>query len=229
MSARILVIDDDERIARLLHRILRIEGHQVSEARDGREGLELTRRIDPDLIIMDIMMPGPDGIEVCRELRSWNHAPVMMLTALAGEDHEVRALEAGADDFMTKPFAATVLLAHVHALLRRAVLHPELRIDRPRILNYDGLSLHTGTRVAAYSGKNVELGATEFRLLSLFLEHPEQILSHEQIHRAVWGQDFSCTSNVLAVQVSALRGKLELLGCPPLIHTSRGSGYMLQG
>jgi two-component system response regulator MprA len=228
MSTHVLVIDDDEHILRMLRRVLRVADHQVKVALDGREGLALAGQIKPDLIILDIMMPGPDGFEICRQLRQRTKAPILMLTALASPDHEVEGLEAGADDYLVKPFGIEVLLARVRALLRRAQAHPGLMIPAPRELRYANLTLNTGTQAANRAGRSLALGPIEFRLLHLFMEHPERVLTHEQLRAAIWGSASASTSNVLAVQICGLRDELERDDQPRLIHTARRNGYILR-
>jgi len=220
---RILVVDDDPEIRSLIRRSLAYEGYYTDTAGDGCEALARAADKPPDLIILDIMMPGRDGIEVCRKLRQDNDdVPILMLTAKGTVADKVSGLECGADDYLVKPFALDELLARVKALLRRR---------QPRegeTLHFSDLSLNTATREIRRSQKSIKLTVQEFDLLELLMRHPHQILRREQIYQLVWGYDYSGESNVLEVYLSYLRSKLEAGGQPRIIHNVRGLGYVLR-
>ncbi len=223
MNTRILVIDDDPNITTVLKRGLSYEGYQVDTAPSGKEGLDQARSRPPALVILDVMMPGMDGLEVCRRLRSADPAlPIVMLTARDGASDEVRGLETGADDYVVKPFTFEVLLARVRALLRRT--------DPPgtETLRFADLMLDTGTHTARRGNREIDLTTTEYELLLQFLRHPRQVLAKEQLLDKVWGYDFEGNYNILEVYVRYLRTKLEANGEARLIHTVRGAGYLLR-
>ncbi len=220
---RLLVVDDDPRIAVVVRRGLTYEGYDVAVASSGEQALDLARDRPPDLVVLDVMLPGIDGLEVCRRLRSADaDLPVLMLTARDSAGDEVAGLETGADDYVVKPFTFAVLLARVRALLRRRDR------ERPAVLHFADLSLDTGSRVASRGGRTVGLTTTEFQLLQEFLLHPRQVLTRDQLMERVWGYDFGGNENVLEVYVRYLRTKLEAGGEPRLIHTVRGAGYALR-
>lgn len=219
---RILVVDDDPEILSLLRRGLAYEGYAVDTASDGTEALSKAREREPDLVILDIMMPGIDGIEVSRRLRQASGIPILMLTAKGTVADRVAGLDSGADDYLVKPFAFDELLARVRALLRR-----RLPADG-ETLRLGDLSLDTGTREVKRGDLALELTAQEFSLLELFMRHPRQVLKRDLIYERVWGYDFEGESNVLEVYVRYLRSKLETNGQPRLIHTVRGIGYVLR-
>jgi len=222
MKERILIIEDDEAILKLLRRGLVYEGYQVDTAIDGQTGLNMARDEHPDLIILDWMLPGMDGLEVCRRLRAAGSVPILMLTAKDTIQDRVQGLDAGADDYLVKPFELDELLARIRALLRRT--QPE----RAQVLSFGDLTLDTGTRQAIRSGRSVSLTAKEYDLLELFLRHPRQVLTREVIFDRVWGYDFGGESNVLDVYIRYLRQKLEIEGETRLLHTVRGVGYVLR-
>lgn len=222
MATRILVIDDDNKITELLRRGLGYEGYVVDIAHSGAEGLALTRDHAPDLVILDIMMAGMDGLEVCRRLRTEGKVPILMLTARDGIADRVLGLETGADDYLVKPFAFEELLARIHAILRREHVHTE------EVLEYGDLKLDTLRRKAFRGLREIELTTTEYKILELFLHHPERVLIKERILESVWGYDFGGDSNVLEVYIRYLRNKLEAAGESRLIHTMRGTGYALR-
>lgn len=220
---RILVVDDDSAVTSLLQRGLSYERFEVQVASGGEQALELARQAYPDLVILDIMMPGLDGIEVLRRLRNADpRLPVLMLTAKDAPSDEVTGLAEGADDYVTKPFTFEVLLARVNSLLRRR------EADRPAVLRFDDLLLDTGTRTATRGEREIELTSTEYEVLLQFLEHPRRVLPKELLMDRVWGYDFGGNTNVLEVYVKQLRHKLEAEGEPRLIHTLRGTGYVLR-
>jgi two-component system response regulator MprA len=211
MNERILIIEDDQAILKLLQRGLAYEGYTVDTATDGRTGL-----------ILDWMLPGMDGLEVCHRLRTGGSIPILMLTAKDQVQDRIQGLDAGADDYMVKPFNLDELLARVRALLRRT--QPE----RVPVLKFADLSLDTGSRQASRVNRLVALTAKEYELLELFLRHPKQVLTREVIFDRVWGYDFGGESNVLEVYIRYLRQKLEAEGESRLIHTVRGVGYVLR-
>ena len=222
MNERILIIEDDQAILKLLQRGLAYEGYTVDTATDGRTGLNLSRDHTPDLVILDWMLPGMDGLEVCHRLRTGGSIPILMLTAKDQVQDRIQGLDAGADDYMVKPFNLDELLARVRALLRRT--QPE----RVPVLKFADLSLDTGSRQASRVNRLVALTAKEYELLELFLRHPKQVLTREVIFDRVWGYDFGGESNVLEVYIRYLRQKLEAEGEARLIHTVRGVGYVLR-
>ena len=222
MSARILIIEDDEAILRFLRRGLAYEGYQVDSATDGQSGLALARDNPPDLVVLDLMLPGVDGIEVCRRLRAGGPVPIMILTAKDTVNDRVIGLDMGADDYMTKPFNLDELLARLRALLRRS------QPARPQVLRFADLSLDTGTRQASRSDRTISLTAKEYELLELFMRHPRQVLTRDMIFDRVWGYDFGGESNIIEVYIRYLRQKLEVSGETRLLHTVRGMGYVLR-
>ena len=222
MNERILIIEDDQAILKLLQRGLTYEGYTVDTAIDGRLGLIAARDHTPDLVSLDWMLPGMDGLEVCHRLRTGGSIPILMLTAKDTVQDRIQGLDAGADDYMVKPFNLDELLARVRALLRRT--QPE----RIPVLKFADLSLDTGSRQATRGSRVVALTAKEYELLELFLRHPKQVLTREVIFDRVWGYDFGGESNVLEVYIRYLRQKLEGEGETRLIHTVRGVGYVMR-
>ncbi len=222
MSTRILIIEDDEAILRFLRRGLAYEGYIVDTAPEGQSGLALARDHPPDLIVLDWMLPGLDGLEVCRRLRAGGTVPILMLTAKDTIHDRVQGLDAGADDYMVKPFDLDELLARIRALMRRA------QPNRPKVLRFADLSLDTGTRQAARGDRVISLTAKEYELLELFLRHPRQVMTRDTIFDHVWGYDFGGESNIIEVYVRYLRQKLESNSEPRLLHTVRGMGYVLR-
>ncbi len=222
MNERILIIEDDQAILKLLQRGLAYEGYTVDTALDGRSGLNLARDHQPDLVILDWMLPGMDGLEVCHRLRTGGEVPILMLTAKDTIEDRVQGLDAGADDYMIKPFNLDELLARVRALLRRT--QPE----RIPVLKFADLTLDTGSRQASRGSRLIPLTAKEYELLELFLRHPKQVLTREVIFDRVWGYDFGGESNVLEVYIRYLRQKLEADSEQRLIHTVRGVGYVMR-
>ncbi len=219
---RILVVDDDPEIVSFLKRGLIYEGYTVDTASNGTEALAKARESEPDLVILDIMMPGIDGIEVCKRFRQVSAVPILMLTAKGTVADRVVGLDSGADDYLVKPFAFDELLARMRALLRR-------RQPRDReLLRFNDLSLDTAAREVKRGDEIIELTSQEFDLLELFIRHPRQVLNRDVIYEKVWGYDFGGESNVIEVYVRYLRSKLEASGKPRLIHTIRGVGYVLR-
>ena len=223
---KILVVDDERAVRESLRRALELEGYEVELACDGDEALGRLELAPPvDAAILDILMPGVDGLEVCRRLRAQrNPLPVLMLTARTEVDSRVAGLDAGADDYLPKPFALAELLARLRALLRRAG-----NGDAGDVLSFADLELDLGTREVKRAGRAIELTRTEFALLELFLRNPRQVLTRSIIFERVWGYDFGPTSNSLDVYIGYLRRKTEHTGATRLIHTVRGVGYALRG
>jgi two-component system response regulator MprA len=221
---KILVVDDERAVRESLRRALELEGYRVELAEDGEEALERLGTAPPDAAILDVLMPGIDGLEVCRRLRADGNAlPVLMLTARAEVDSRVAGLDAGADDYLPKPFALAELLARLRALLRRAG-----NGDDADVLRFSDLELDLGTREVRRGARAIDLTRTEFALLELFLRNPRQVLTRSIIFERVWGYDFGPTSNSLDVYIGYLRRKTEDGGAPRLIHTIRGIGYALR-
>jgi len=219
---RILVVDDDPEIVSFLKRGLTFEGYTVETAGDGAQALAIVRDREPDLVILDVMMPGMDGTEVAKRLRQATAIPILMLTAKSTVADRVAGLDSGADDYLVKPFAFDELLARMRALLRRA------QPAEGEVLRFVDLSMNTVTREVMRGNDGIELTAQEFALLELFLRHPRQVLRRDMIYEKVWGYDFGGESNVIEVYMRYLRSKLEAGGQPRLIHTVRGVGYVLR-
>jgi two-component system response regulator MprA len=221
---KILVVDDERAVRESLRRALELEGYEIELAGDGSEALATLGGDEPqaDAVILDVLMPGVDGLEVCRRLRATgNRVPVLMLTARDEIENRVAGLDAGADDYVTKPFALEELLARVRALLRRGA-------DAGEVLSFADVTLDLGTRDVHRNGRPIELTRTEFALLELFLRNPRQVLTRSIIFERVWGYDFGFASNSLDVYIGYLRRKTEAGGEPRLIHTVRGVGYALR-
>jgi two-component system response regulator MprA len=221
-KAKILVIEDDEGILKLLKKALDFEGFQVDLAADGEKGLHLAEQHVPDLVVLDWMLPGMDGLEVCKRLRETSAIPILMLTAKDTVEDRVLGLDAGADDYLIKPFELEELLARIRALLRRA------QLGRGPVLSFGDVTMDTVTHTVTRGDRAVELTNTEYELLELFLRHPNQVLSREMIFDRVWGYDFDGLSNVLDVYIRYLRQKLESDDQPRIIHTVRGVGYIMK-
>jgi len=220
---RILVIDDDPAVTSVLKRGLAYEGFAVDTASSGTDGLTIARDRSPDIVVLDIMMPGLGGLEVLQRLRAADaQLPVLLLTAKDAPTDQVHGLEQGADDYVVKPFTFEVLLARIRALLRRR------DAERPATLRFADLSLDTGTRRARRGDREIDLTTTEYDLLHQFMEHPQRVLPKEFLMDRVWGYDFGGNTNVLEVYVKQLRQKLEAENEPRLIHTLRGAGYVLR-
>jgi two-component system response regulator MprA len=221
---RILVVDDEPAVREALERILRLEGFDVTLARDGREAVRAQATAPSDAVLLDVLMPELDGLEVCRRMRdTGDRTPVLMLTARDEVGDRVIGLEAGADDYLPKPFALEELLARLRALLRRSGWEG----DR-QVLRFADLELDPRSHEVRRGQRPVELTRTEFLLLEMFLHHPRQVLTRSQIFDAVWGYDFGPASNSLEVYVGYLRRKTEAAGEPRLLHTVRGVGYVLR-
>ena len=217
--SKVLIVDDDAHIRASLRRTLAFEGYQVREAGDGTGALEAALDELPDLVILDVMLPGIDGIEVCRRLREVNDAAILMLTAREGTSSQVEGLDAGADDYLVKPFVKDELLARIRALLRRRTA------DGPRSYQVADLTLDDRAHTVFRGDRRVDLTPREFELLRFLMRHPGEVIPHSRLLAAIWGyQD----SRVLDVYVRYLRTKLEAGGEPRLVHTVRGVGYVLR-
>jgi two-component system response regulator MprA len=220
----VLVVDDDPALRRSLERVLRLADYEVALAEDGRAALSSLSAGGFSLVVLDVAMPAPDGLEVLRRMRADGDAtPVLMLTARAGVPDRVDGLEAGADDYLVKPFAVEELLARVRALLRRATSD-----GGAGVLRHAGIALDPVTREVRRGERLLELSPTEFSLLEMFLLHPRQVLTRSTLYEAVWGYDFGSSSKSLEVYVGYIRRKTEQGGEPRLLHTVRGVGYVLR-
>jgi len=218
-----MVVDDERAVRESLRRALELEGYEIDLAENGNEALERLPGSQPDALVLDVLMPGVDGLEVCKRLRrEGNQLPILMLTARAEIENRVEGLDAGADDYVTKPFALEELLARLRALLRRAGPGPS------ELLRFADLELDPGTRDVRRGGEPIELTRTEFSLLELFMLNPRQVLTRSIIFERVWGYDFGFASNSLDVYIGYLRRKTEVGGRPRLIQTVRGVGYALR-
>ena len=223
MADTVLVIEDEARIADFLRRGLTFEGYKVLIAPDGPAGLALAREQPPDVVILDWMLPGMDGLEVCRRLRAAEPAPILMLTAKDSVADRVTGLDAGADDYLVKPFAFEELLARLRALLRRGK-----PAEATETVKFADLTLDAAAREAKRGERRLILTAKEFDLLELFMRHPRQVLTREMIYDRIWGYDFGGESNIIEVYVRYLRQKTEAGGEPRLLQTVRGVGYVLR-
>ena len=227
---KILVVDDEQAVRESLRRSLRFNGYEVLTANDGLEAVETVRAENPELLILDIMMPNMDGLEVCRTLRSegWDR-PILVLTARDGVSDRVSGLDAGAEDYLPKPFALVELLARVRSLVRRASavsIAAEAPVESK--LSFEDLELDADTREVSRGGRAISLTRTEFALLQLLMENPRKVLSRSKILEEVWGYDFPTSGNALEVYIGYLRKKTEGEGDTRLIHTVRGVGYVLR-
>ncbi len=223
MAERILVVEDEQRIAQFIERGLIFEGFRVDVAYDGRSGLAMARDNPPDLVILDWMLPGMDGIEVCKRLRNASNVPILMLSAKDEVQDRVTGLDVGADDYLVKPFSFDELMARIRALFRRSTV-----TSKPEVLRFADLELDTGTHRATRNNRPIDLTAKEYELLELFMRHPRQVLTRETIFDRVWNYDFGGESNIIEVYVRYLRQKTEAEGEQRLLHTVRGVGYVLR-
>ncbi|GIP24165.1 MULTISPECIES: response regulator transcription factor [Paenibacillus] len=227
MRSGILIIDDDEKIISMLRRGLAFEGYDVYSASNGAEGLQMMLSADPDLVVLDVMMPQVDGFEVCRRIREGGSSvPILMLTAKDEVENRVKGLDLGADDYLVKPFALEELLARVRALLRRKESAAEGDSQR---LVFEDIVLDYDSREVIRAGRRLELTAKEFELLHLFMQNPKRLLTRDLIMDKIWGYDYSGESNVLEVYIAMLRQKTEEQGGKRVIQTIRGAGYILRG
>lgn len=222
MDERILIVEDDEEILRVLKRVLTYEGYIVDTALTGKAGLTLASEQRPDLVVLDWMLPNMDGLEVCRRLQKLGNQPIVMLTAKDTTQDRVEGLDAGADDYVVKPFEIEELLARIRALLRRTAA------DRVKVLEFEDLQLDSSTRKAIRGDREIDLTAKEYDLLELFMRHPRQVMTREVIFDRVWDYDFGGESNVLDVYIRYLRQKLEDNDDARLIYTVRGVGYVMR-
>jgi len=223
MAARILIVEDEVKLAQFIELELQYEGYEVTTATDGFDGLSQARESTPDLLILDWMLPGISGLEICRRLRqTGSTVPVILLTAKDDISDRVEGLDAGADDYVVKPFSIEELFARIRAHLRR---NQEEETD---VLQFGDLKLNTSTREVYRGDRAIELTAKEFELLRYLLNHPRQVLTRDQILERVWGYDFMGDSNIIEVYIRYLRLKLEDQGEPRLIQTVRGVGYVLR-
>jgi two-component system response regulator MprA len=221
---RLLVVDDDPAVREALALVLDLNGFEVNTAVDGREAIRALSLDTPDAVILDVLMPGIDGLEVCRRIRAvGDRTPVLMLTARAEVSERVAGLEAGADDYLAKPFAREELIARLRALLRRTGWEGD-----DRMLRFEDLELDPLAHEVRRDGRLLELTRTEFLLLELLMHHPRQVLTRSTIFDRVWGYDFGPASNSLEVYIGYLRRKTEAAGEPRLLHTVRGVGYVLR-
>ena len=224
MGSHLLIVDDEPAVRDALERALRSNGYRVSTAADGRDGLDAIARESPDVVVLDVMMPRLDGLEACRTLRRrGDRTPVLMLTARDAVGDRVEGLDAGADDYLVKPFALEELLARIRALLRRSLPNAD---ERP--LEFGDIRLDPVSHEVHRGDRRIELTRTEYLLLELFLLNPRRVLTRDVIFDRVWGYDFGPTSNALEVYVGYLRRKTEAEGEPRVIHTIRGVGYVLR-
>lgn len=222
---RVMVVDDEPAVRSSIERALKLEGYEVVTAPDGGRALRELAVAPPDAIVLDVLMPEVDGLEVCRRMRgAGDRTPVLMLTARDAISDRVDGLDAGADDYLVKPFALEELLARLRALMRRA----EPAAGESTVLSFEDLTLDPATREVKRGDRDIELTKTEFSLLELLLNHPRQVLTRTQIFEAVWDYDFGPSSNALEVYVGYLRRKTESGGEPRLIQTIRGVGYTLR-
>jgi two-component system response regulator MprA len=220
----LLVVDDDEAVRDALALVLSLDGFDVTTAADGREGMRTLATRHPDAVILDVLMPGLDGLQVCRRIRATgDRTPVLMLTARTEVSERVAGLEAGADDYLAKPFAREELSARLRALLRRTGWE-----GVQTLLRFEDLELDPSAHEARRGGRLLELTRTEFLLLELLMSHPRQVLTRATIFDRVWGYDFGPASNSLEVYIGYLRRKTEAAGEPRLLHTVRGIGYVLR-
>ncbi|MBV8886043.1 MAG: response regulator transcription factor [Chroococcidiopsidaceae cyanobacterium CP_BM_RX_35] len=223
MTAHILLVEDEVKLAKFIELELSYEGYRLSVAHDGLSGLTAIRESHPDLVILDWMLPGLSGVEICQRLRkTGNQVPIILLTARDEVGDRVTGLNAGADDYLVKPFSIEELLARVRAHLRRT------SVEDPDVLQFADLSLHRRTREVERAGRAIELTAKEFDLLEYLLAHPRQVLKRDQILEQVWGYDFMGDSNIIEVYIRYLRLKLEASNGKRLIQTVRSIGYALR-
>lgn len=228
MGMNILVVDDDRAVRDSLRRSLTFNGYTVETAHDGLDALEKLAAQRPDALVLDVMMPRVDGLEVCRRLRgAGDDLPILMLTARDSVSERVAGLDAGADDYLPKPFALEELLARLRALLRRSTVDPDAE-EENETLEFAGLTLDVGSREVARDGRSISLTRTEFSLLEMLMCNPKRVLTRGRILEEVWGYDFPTSGNALEVYIGYLRRKTEAEGESRLIHTVRGVGYVLR-
>ena len=225
---KIVVVDDEQAVRDSLRRSLSFNGYDIAIAEDGEQALDVIEKEQPDLVILDVMMPKMDGLEVCRHLRSHgDDRPILVLTARDGVSDRVAGLDAGADDYLPKPFALEELLARVRSLLRRAAAEASGPSSQAEI-TFEDLKLNPDTRDVVRGNRTISLTRTEFALLQLLMTNPRRVLSRSTILEEVWGYDFPTSGNALEVYIGYLRRKTEQEGEPRLLHTVRGVGYVLR-
>lgn len=225
--AKVLVVDDEETMVRSLSTLLAQEGYEIAAAMDGPKAMDAARAERPDLILLDVMLPGMDGMEVCRQIRAWSTVPIIMLTAKTAEVDKVVGLEVGADDYVTKPFSPRELVARVKAQLRRAQMQAQ-EAEAEHLAAAD-VVMDVGSRRVTVSGKEVTLSPKEFDLLKVLMSHPGRVLGRDFLLNSVWGQDFFGDTRTLDVHIRWLREKIEQNPSRPArIHTVHGVGYRLQ-
>ena len=221
-NEKILVVDDDTNICELLRLYLTKEGYQVTTANDGEEGLEKFSQVKPDMVLLDVMMPRLDGLEVCRRIRKMGNTPVMMLTAKGQKSDRITGFNAGADDYLPKPFDPDELLSRVRAILRRSEAY------QPTVLAYGDLTLDPGSGNLSCGKDPIRLSGREFQIMELFMRSPRQVFSAERIMERVWGWDNEAEINVVWVNISNLRKKLKSIGSHVTLQANRGLGYVLE-
>ena len=221
-NEKILVVDDDTNICELLRLYLTKEGYQVTTANDGEEGLDKFNQVKPDMVLLDVMMPKMDGLEVCRRIRKAGNTPVMMLTAKGQKSDRITGFNAGADDYLPKPFDPDELLSRVRAILRRSEAY------QPTVLAYGDLTLDPGSGNLSCGKDSIRLSGREFQIMELFMRSPRQVFSAERIMERVWGWDNEAEINVVWVNISNLRKKLKSIGSHVTLQANRGLGYVLE-
>jgi DNA-binding response OmpR family regulator len=221
-SARVAVIDDEPAIRSFLEFELAEAGFDVRAARDGLAGLELVREWDPDIILLDVMMPKADGISILPRFRSLTQAPIVIISAKGGTEDKVLGLERGADQYIAKPFEMPELIARLRSALRRPLL------DKPEVLTVGDLTIDLRTRMARRGDREITLTTREFDLLAAFMRQPRRVFTKDQLISLVWGEEAVVSPNAVETYISYLRAKIELPGCEPLIATIRGAGYALR-
>ena len=221
-NEKILVVDDDTNICELLRLYLTKEGYQVTVANDGEEGLEKFNQVKPDMVLLDVMMPKMDGLEVCRRIRKAGNTPVMMLTAKGQKSDRITGFNAGADDYLPKPFDPDELLSRVRAILRRSEAY------QPTVLAYGDLTLDPDSGNLSCGSESIRLSGREFQIMELFMRSPRQVFSAERIMERVWGWDNEAEINVVWVNISNLRKKLKSIGSHVTLQANRGLGYVLE-
>jgi two-component system, OmpR family, response regulator MprA len=221
-TGRVLVVEDDDEIADVLRRSLRQEGHEVRTAADGEEALEAARDFSPDMVVLDLGLPKLDGVEVCRQLRADGDVPILILTARSDTDDRVRGLDAGADDYLVKPFERAELQARLRALMRR---RPPRGSASMRV---GDLTLNPDTREVSRGERQIDLTAREFELLEYLMRNQKLVISRERLLEEVWGYDPTSMTNTIDVFISNLRRKLEEGGESRVLHTKRGAGYVVR-
>jgi DNA-binding response OmpR family regulator len=235
MSQKLLIIEDEEGIIHLLNLYLKDAGYNIAVARDGADGLALHARENPDLVILDIMLPAIDGFEVCRRIRTWSKTPILILTARSDEDDRINGLELGADDYLVKPFSPRELVSRVRAILRRANNHEEVaenstttKKGQKDVLRFPGLTIDLPARRVEVDSKEVALTPTEFDLLALLAQSPERVFTREILMNQVWGYDYLGDGHTIDVHISSLRKKIELISVPRYIKTVWRVGYRFE-